>query len=167
MADLRVIGIDPGPTPGFVVLDLCDRAEGSGRWIDRTEVLQCSHGVAADILNWLVIDAGNTPVLVQTEAFVHSRQGRSGASTLTRNLVAELQHTAAQHNRAVGGDNVRFCTRPAAQVKPWATSGQRLDKAGLWEPTAGMQHARSAAWHALFAACHDGGLPDPLSKDWR
>ena len=169
VGDLRVVGIDPGPTPGVVVLDLCDRADSEGRWLDYAHVAQVSVDLADSLLTSLLL-AHHAPVgsaLVAVEAFVHSRKGRSGASRVTRDLVPVLRATTSSYGAA-------FVERQASQVKAWATD-ERLDRAAfrvsdrwvnLLDLTKGMRHARDAARHALFAACRDGQLPDPLSKAW-
>lgn len=50
----------------------------------------------------------------------------------------------------------------AALVKPWATD-KRLNLAFPGRPFTGLPHAKDAARHALYAAHHDLGWPDPLS----
>lgn len=138
----RVIGIDPGPTPGIVVLHTEDH-----RLVD-VDVLQCSantlwsvlavvHGVSADVL--------------AVERFV-SRGRASAEQRLTGDQVAQLQQL---HHGAV--------LRSASEVKPWATD-TRLDAAGLLEATKGMRHAKDAARHALYAAVKADLLADPLSR---
>jgi hypothetical protein len=83
---------------------------------------------------------------------------------VTRDLIGTLQEVWEEHDStAEGRRGARWFQRPAAHVKPWATD-ERLEAAGLLEATKGMRHARDAARHALFAACKDGGIPDPLSK---
>jgi len=154
------IGVDPGPIPGFVHL------ARRGRHLE-VDVLQCSARVAPSVLYMLLQDCrtslGQAPALVQIERFVvgrrSSRSSTAGAGEQTRDLVGRLQREAEQQ------DNVAIRLRSAAQVKPWATDA-RLEAAGLLDATKGMRHARDAARHALFAAVHDGGLPDPLSKEF-
>jgi hypothetical protein len=158
VAELRVVAIDPGPTPGIVVLDFSDPA------LLEVEVVQCTAGACSLIVEALLRDKPHTRTLLATEKFVIGRKSmRSGAAgATTRDMVGELQRVGLQ---AEG--EVTFVQRSASQVKPWATTGGRLDKAGLIALTKGMVHARSASWHALFAAVHDGGIPDPLSRDWK
>ncbi|MDQ6524300.1 hypothetical protein RB608_11845 [Nocardioides sp. LHD-245] len=150
------LGVDPGPVPGIVVL----RVDGG---TPAAHALQCSAGIAAAVVDHLVsdsIEAAGDParVVLAVEKFVvgraSMRSGRDGA--LTRDLVGQLQRVAALHG-------VRYVERSASQVKPWATD-DRLAGARLLEPTKGMRHARDAARLALYAAVHDGALPDPLSR---
>lgn len=147
-----VIGIDPGPTPGIVVLDFYAGA------ITGCDVVQCTAGALYDVLHGL--NAGSA-WLVAVERFVV--RGRATADqSLTRDQVANLD----MHYEG------RVVQRSASEVKPWATD-RRLQAAvlskdtSLFLRTAGMRHARDAARHALFAAVKDGGLPDPLSNQFR
>lgn len=150
------IGTDPGPIPGIVALTVWETGK-----LD-TAVIQCSHGVASTIVNGL-LDAAHLPVTLATERFV-ARGRASAVQSITRDLVGQLQEIAHSHG-------ARFVQRSASEVKPWATDC-RLQAAvlsgdsNLFLHTAGMRHARDAARHALFAAVKDGGLPDPLSKNW-
>ena len=157
-----VVGIDPGPIPGLVLL--WPRAGH----LERAEVLQCTHGLLPVLLEG-VLGESDGLVLVQTETFVVSRRsGRSstaGAGAVTRDLVGQVQNVVEQASRTTVGLDARFVQRPAARVKPWATD-DRLERAGLFETCKGMRHARDAARHALYAAVHDGGLTDPISKEW-
>lgn len=155
------IGIDPGPIPGIV--HLYPRAGGHHLEID---VVQCNERAATAVL-WGLLDShrtllGKAPALVQIERFVVGRASMrsAAAGATTRDLVGRL--TGEAENQP----NVKVVQRAAAEVKPWATDA-RLEAAGLLEATKGMRHARDAARHALFAAVKDGGLPDPLSKEFR
>ena len=153
---LRVVGIDPGPVPGIVVLD------AQAGVLLGAEVLQCTAGLAPLLLEKLILDV---PSLVATERFVVGRRaGRSAAAAAgarTRDLVGELRHVVDTEQRHHGRS--RWIDRSAGEVKPWATDA-RLDAAGLAALTKGMRHARDGARHALFAAVRDGALPDPLSR---
>ncbi len=82
---------------------------------------------------------------------------RGKAASVTRSLVEELKAVLA-------GRGITALVRPATEVKTWC-SDKKLDRAGLLEITAGMpNHARDAFRVLLFTACHNGGVPDPLSK---
>lgn len=143
-AYVRTIGIDPGPTPGIVVIG----ADG-----DVLAVVQCSHEVLFLIVRDVLDPDGRS--LIAVERFVV--RGRASADqSLTRDQVANAEALFPG----------RVAMRSAAQVKPWATDA-RLEAAGLLEACKGMRHARDAARHALYAAVKDGGLPDPLSKEYR
>lgn len=162
----RVIGIDPGPTPGIAVFNWLP----GGSSLD-AHVLQCDHGIAPNVLDGLLHNLANSTTLVAVEKFViGGRSGRSStasAGAITRDLVGQLQQVVA--SRGVGphaGRGVRYVDRSASAVKPWATD-RRLAELGLVDLTTGMRHARDACRHALFAAVHDLGLPDPLSRAGR
>lgn len=151
---VAVVGIDPGPVPGLVVLPGGD----SEPW-----VVQCSAQLAPAVLQRLLeAELCCRPVLVGVEDFVvrgrAARSASAAAGAQTRDLIGRLEAVAWQ-----AGERVLLHKRAAAQVKPWATDG-RLAAAGLLEPTTGMRHARDAARHALFTAVIEGIRPDPLSK---
>lgn len=154
----RVIGVDPGPTPGMVELVYVDR-----RLVD-IHVAQCSVGIAAPVFLALLAErsAAAWDTTVQIERFVIGRRsGRSStasAGEITRELVGALQHEAQK----LGATCV---LQSAGLVKPWATD-TRLEAAGLIVATKGMTHARDAGRHALYAASHDAAMPDPLSKEF-
>lgn len=152
-----VIGVDPGPTPGIVVLGLED-----GRNLVDPSVFQCDPASGL----WVVTEslASSTVAwdlkVLQVERFVVSnraaRSSSPAAGRITRDLIGQLQGIGE-----LAG--ARVLVRSAAEVKPWATD-TRLDAAGLLAGTKGMPHARDAARHALFASVRDAGAPDPLSK---
>jgi hypothetical protein len=151
------IGIDPGPVPGFVLIDWF--TDGP---MPRLEVVQCSRGVAPLILRAFVLDHQlEEPPLVQIERFVvGKRAGRSSsakAGEQTRDLIGQLIASVP----SLPAESWR--ARAAGEVKPWATD-ERLEAAGLLDATKGMRHARDAARHALFVAVKDGGVSDPLSR---
>lgn len=152
----RYIGIDPGPTPGIVRLHCRD-----GRLIaDWTHVVQCSANVLPEIVGAFLENGRDVwpRTVLQVERFV--TRGRSTHDQRLTNDQAGLVQSLASE---LGASAV---LRTAHQVKGWATDA-RLDAAGLLEACKGMRHARDAARHALFAAVHDGALPDPLSNNWR
>ena len=151
----RYLGIDPGPTPGFVLL----MPHAGGRGGISVRVVQCDRATALGTLDMLLNRELDTVVAI--ERFVVGRGSmKSGmAGEVTRGLVDSL----AMYARDKGAGTV---LRSASEVKPWATD-TRLDAAGLLDPTKGMRHARDAARHALFAAVKDGVLPDPLSRKAR
>jgi hypothetical protein len=153
---LHVIGVDPGPVPGFVVLDYTDGL------LTSSDVVQCTAAVAPSIFGGIVEDLAEERTVVGLERFVvRGRSGRSSTSKAgeqTRDLIGRLVQVAGSHI-----DPVDWHSRAAGEVKPWATD-ERLEAAGLLDLTKGMRHARDAARHALFTAVRDGGVPDPLSK---
>lgn len=152
---LRVIGVDPGPTPGLVRLH-CQ----NGRLVpDWTHVVQCTANALPEIVG-AFLDNGRDvwpSTVVQVERFV-TRGRTNSAQRQTLDQVGFLQSIADVTGAAV-------VLRNASQVKAWATDA-RLEAAGLLEACKGMRHARDAARHALYAAVHDGAIPDPLSKAW-
>lgn len=156
---LRVVGVDPGPVPGLVALDL-----EAGRLVEAI-AFQCTANAAPRLLEVLLLEVDRA--VVQVEKFVvgkkAARLGHAAAAATTRDLVGQLLHvTDITARRTVMVTTVQ---RPAAVVKPWATEA-RMARARLLEPTKAMRHARDAARHALYAAVREGGLPDPLSSRW-
>jgi hypothetical protein len=151
------LGVDPGPLPGVVGLLFVDNK------LDTPDIIQCS----ANVCPWLVTmllettsGHGAIRTILAVEKFViggrSTRVSTPGASAKTRELLVELRAGASADGRYV-------VERSASEVKIWATDA-RLHKLGLLDATKGMTHARDAARHALFAACRDLGVPDPLSK---
>jgi hypothetical protein len=153
---MYVIGVDPGPIPGIVRLQLADRQPT--RLVD-VQALQVTPDVLTCVLEALTQD---DLAAIALERFVvgrrAARSSTPAAGVATRSLVGEVEGWARD-------GHVRILTRSAAEVKPWATD-ERLEAAGLLELTKGMRHARDAGRHALFCAVKEFGLPDPLSKDW-
>ncbi|MCO7195041.1 hypothetical protein [Pseudonocardia sp. McavD-2-B] len=147
MTRLAVIGVDPGPTPGIVLL-----------WPHRApDVVQCSAGALCTVVVAMLEETDESLLAVE-EFVVGARAARSSsasAGTRTRDVIGALARLAEDQN-------VPIRRYRAADVKPWATD-RRLAAAGLVEATKGMRHARDAARHALYAAVRDGGHPDPLS----
>lgn len=151
-----VIGIDPGPTPGIVGLQLDNEEDGSlNLW--NVDVVQCSVGTTLAVLDgldvveleWLAIEAWA----------MGARSARSATPTagrITRDLIERCRAWADDRE-------CQFIERRATDVKAWATD-HRLSAAKLLDPTKGMTHARDAARHALYAAVKDCGLRDPLSR---
>ena len=154
MTALIAYGIDPGGTTGLAVASWADDA------LTRAHVAQCDAGLAPDLLHTLLAmpREGQRP-LGGIEAFISGRHSGRREGTQTRLLIAELVKIAA-------GYGVELRERSAGTVKPWATD-VRLKAAGLADLTPGSAHARDAQRHLLFTACHDGGLPDPLSRRGR
>lgn len=151
---IRVLGIDPGGTTGWVSLTYWQGQIGP--W----ELHPGQLTATDEVLAWVrwCLEHGHLD-LVAIEKFVVSRRsGRSKtaqAGEAARLIIGGVAQLCQEHG-------VRFVQRPAGTVKPWATD-RRLDAAGLLAPTKGMGHARDAARHALYAAVRDLGLPDPLS----
>jgi hypothetical protein len=151
------LGVDPGGTSGLFL----------GAWAGPGErkpflwrAWQCDMAAAPELLNWILSQYTQVGTL-GIEAFdarERSRKMRGFSASTMRKLVAELEAVAS------GSPGVRVATRPPSLVKPWATD-KRLAAAGLIEATSGMPaHARDGARHMLYAARHDCGLADPLSR---
>jgi hypothetical protein len=150
-----VVGVDPGPIPGVVVLCVID-----GALSPQPAVFQCDARSAAWLVEQMFAeDPPHEQQILAVERFVvgprASRSSTPGAGQRTRNMLGELLALGAQLG-------IRVAQRSASEVKPWATDA-RLRTAGLLEATKGMPHARDAARHALFAAVRDCGMADPLS----
>jgi len=149
-----IIGVDPGRTTGIAALSIFDGE------LTNHSLIQCTH----DVPRWLVGHMFDTAqpvercVLAIERFVVRGRAGRvadAAAGEITRDLIGHLGAVGDYRGAVV-------YLRSAAEVKPWATD-RRLEAAGI-RGSAAMRHANDAACHALFAAVHDCGLPDPLSK---
>jgi hypothetical protein len=152
-----VIGVDPGMTTGLCHLQLgnLDGPDGGPVYITSKLVFGCNALAVFPLAQFLMeINEGPARIVAAGEKFVPGRGAgaRGAGAAATRMVIGELAVLP-----------VAWIWRPAAMVKPWATD-ERLKAAGLWDMTAKMVDARDAARHALYAACHDAGLPDPLSK---
>lgn len=150
---MYILGIDPGPIPGIVRLQL-EYGHGPTRLLE-AEALQVTPRLIFPVLHML--GEGDRTVVAVERFVVGPRASRSStptAGSITRTMIEAIREWT-------GTDCI---TRAATEVKPWATD-KRLAAAGLLEPlTTGMRHARDAARHALFCAVRDYGLPDPLSR---
>lgn len=152
-----VIGVDPGPIPGVVVIR-------PGRPVD-TSVFQCDAASVLWLLRSLLQQSPHiSRYIVAVERFVvgprASKLSTPGAAALTRNMIGAVANLDNEYR------GVTVVLRSAAVVMPWA-SDKRLGGVGLYTATKGMQHARAAARHALFAAVQDAGMADPLSPRGR
>jgi hypothetical protein len=74
--DLHVIGVDPGPVPGFVMLDYRD-----GQLLG-ADVVQCTYHAAPLILGAVLDDLEDHRTIIGLERFVV--RGRSGRSRPAR-----------------------------------------------------------------------------------
>lgn len=155
---LRVLGVDPGTTVGIADV----------RYVDvGTSWVQLGRVWVAQAVSSFELDEALAPRLhnsdrgvLAIERFVVARGSMRGGAHARR--TAERAGDIAALGERLGWTVVM---RNASQVKAWATD-TRLEAAGLLEACKGKRHARDAARHALFAAVHDGAIPDPLSKEW-
>lgn len=165
---ITVIGFDPGPTSGVCALYFSPDAmsplvyscnDRAAVWLierllgERASAVEVRPGVTYQSK---AVTPGSR-VIMAVEAFApgHGAGARVHGGEV-RNLISEVQGIANAHG-------VLPLQRTAAAVKPWATD-KRLQAAGLYALCAKMTDARDACRHALFAAVHDGGLPDPLDR---
>jgi hypothetical protein len=156
MGRALVIGVDPGPTTGIVALPYAGVGEEAA--LGWPMVLQCDHYSVVYFVRALLDGHTAYRRMLAVEQFVvgprSSRSGTAEAGRITRRLIGALSTI---------DDCTQMVLRPAGQVKPWATD-RRLHAAGLLTPTNGMNHARDAARHALYAAVHAGLAADPMSS---
>jgi hypothetical protein len=155
------LGIDPGPSTGFMLLNLT----APGKPGDSAEFFQTGARSAPWLLRQLLREhtgsgqAGRCGI----EAFAPGRGpgARMGTGKVTRDLVEELAACCAEYGVPVRARN-------ASVVKAWdGPDGKRLEAAGLLALTPGSTHARDAGKHALYTAVWDCGYPDPLSRAGR
>jgi hypothetical protein len=157
------LGGDPGGTAGFL---LAGWNQGERKAVF-ARAFQCDGGSTDALLEWILRDNLRAPgqrnriTAAQFEAFDSRPRpgGLHGASpTAIQVQIDDLRSACEQAG-------VPVIVRPVADVKRWA-GDERLKRAGLLDivSPAAMRHAKSAAWHALYCAVHDCGLPDPLSR---
>lgn len=131
----RIIGIDPGPKPGLVVLTTY-----AGRITTVTKL---------DLrgLGEQLADAA----LVGMERFVIGRGTARKTKAGTAATIEQVGRLREKCSRA----GVRLVEHPAGVVKPWATD-DRLRAYGCYVTG---NHHRDAVRHALYAAVRAGYLP--------
>ena len=137
----RIIGIDPGPKPGLVVLHVCDEHIVRVTKIDGLAPGP-SHGLADQLAQ---------ASLVSMERFVLGRgtaRKTKAGTEVTLAQVASLRELCEKMG-------VRLVQYPAGVVKPWATD-DRLRAFGCYVTG---NHHRDAVRHALYAAVRAGYLP--------
>jgi hypothetical protein len=147
------LGIDPGPGGGMVL--------GGWKPGEREAALALAwQGSAEQAPGELALILAKYGLLITCGQIEEFRTGigagaRGKSATATRGAIPVLVSLAAEHG-------IRLAVRHSSQVMPWA-SDRKLRAAGLYQVTTGKRHSRAASRHCLYAACHDGGLPDPLS----
>jgi len=148
------LGVDPGPVPGMFIA-IWETREQKTAW---ARAFQCNAGGVQGLLSMILAVFGSQVTCGQIEEFrtLHGPGTRGKAASVTRQQVITLSALAAERG-------VILAVRHSSAVFPWA-SDKRLRAAGLYEATTALPHARAASRHALYVACRDGGLPDPLSK---
>lgn len=158
MEMMCVVGVDPGPVTGIVLLYLDQhtsdpRAENAT--IVRVEAIQATAQTVPSVLTGLWYP----PMAIGMERFVvgprASRSSTPEAGKITRAVENSVWNWAADHG-------LLPTLRSASEVKPWATD-RRLTLTGIYDRTAGMRHARDGGRHALFEARMNHGIADPLS----
>lgn len=132
---VQVLGIDPGPRPGAVLLQI------AGGMVVHAGRLR------PDQIEDLIPAAD----LVALERFIVGRGTVRKTKAGTLETLAQIEQFRAVTHRA----GVRLVEYPAGTVKPWATD-DRLRAFGCYVPG---DHDRDAARHALFAAVRSKLLP--------
>lgn len=131
----RVVGIDPGPRPGLVLLTI------KGRRIEHAGAFKLA---ALD-------DVLSAADLVGLERFIIGqgtvRRTRAGTNE-TLDMIGRVKTICANAG-------VPLLSYAAGFVKPWATD----DRLAAWGIDVRGDHHRDAARHALFAAVRTGALP--------
>ena len=136
----RIIGIDPGPKPGLVVLTT---------YAGRITAVTKLDGPAPDLSG---LDAQLARAsLVSMERFVIGRGTARKTKAGTAATIEQVGRLREECSRA----GVRLVEHPAGVVKPWATD-DRLRAYGCYVTG---NHHRDAARHALYAAVRAGYLP--------
>lgn len=159
--DIVVVGIDPGPRPGVFALRYSPPEEHDVRRRTAAPVLFECNADAMILLLRAILPSDVRLIIISYEIYVvgnrSSKVKASGDNATTVRMCGQIQGLNYADSR------IAIKRHPAAQVMPWA-SLERLERAGIEGLTKGMPHVRSAAKHALYAAVHDAGVIDPLSK---
>lgn len=136
----RIVGIDPGPSPGLVVLTT---------YYGRVLGVNKLDGPALDFCG---LDEQLTKAaLVSMERFVLGRGTARKTKAGTEVTLAQVAGLRELCEKA----GVRLVQYPAGVVKPWATD-DRLRAFGCYVTG---NHHRDAVRHALYAAVRAGYLP--------
>ena len=136
----RIIGIDPGPTPGLVVLTT---------YADRITAVTKLDAPAPDLRG--LGEQLAMASLVSMERFVLGRGTARKTKAGTEKTLAQVAEVRAMCEKM----GVRLVQYPAGVVKPWATD-ERLRAFGCYVTG---NHHRDAVRHALYAAVRAGYLP--------
>jgi len=152
---VTVLGIDIGDTTGML-LATWDR---ENRKALEARAFQCDRATSPLLLGWILAEYGFLICGGGIEAFVSGPRSLKLKGTKAGPIRAQHAELTAIAEAA----GVRLVSRPAVTVKAWSVD-DRLRAAGLLDITAGQGHARDGGRHAIYAACHDRGLPDPLSR---
>ena len=131
----QVLGIDPGPTPGVVLLLI------AGQQVVGVEKY------TPEFVEACMLQAN----LVALERFILGRGNIRNTKYRTAATLAQIDTYRDMAHR----HGVRLVEYPAGTVKPWATD-DRLRAFGCYVPG---DHDRDAARHALFAAVRSNLLP--------
>lgn len=158
-----LVGVDPGPTTGIIAMRWAPdvRYKPNVLHVDSDTVLLILRAMTSRLYR----PEMDAPALIAIEDFVDgNRHDRSAAAKATRDVIRAIEDTVPELL-------TRVVAYQPAQHKTWESGARghhpRLKAAGLWEPTEGWRHARSAASVALYAAVRSGYRPDPLGADAR
>lgn len=149
-----VLGVDPGVTTGICRLRLETASTGRLAITERL-VLSCNAAAAGGLAEHLIkLSDGSPKIVIGGERFVpgNGAGAKGPQAAVTRQVISAIDSLFQP-----------VAWRSAAEVKTWAAE-ERMKKSGLYDMTRKMIDAYDASRHALFAAVHDCGLPDPLSR---
>jgi hypothetical protein len=169
VSQIIVLGVDTGDTAGFL---LAGWEPGARKCLWARAWQADGYGGATDLLAMLIRSMTvGTPSGVLASAItaveIEAFDGRPKAHGLAGTNPGRIGRQVQGMTAACRGDGIPVYVRRAAEVKPWIDAGDaRLAAAGLLDvcSPAAMKHAKSAAWHALYCAVRNCGLPDPLSR---
>lgn len=151
-----VIGVDPGPWTGIVML----KYTATGVLATYPAVLEVSYHIVPEVIHGLYLPPP-VKIVIGYEPFVigalSAKSGHAVAGRITRDVCGQLEALADLSGR------IHVVSHTAALISGWAST-ERLRTLGLDVMTKNYRHANSAAKHAMYTATKAAGIPDPLSK---
>lgn len=137
-AQVRILGVDPGGTTGWVYYDTDTEEFQSGQEADRL-------AFCGSVKDW--VDRGVELVVVEDFRITIQTAKKSQQPDALK-IIGAIDYIAA-------GGSAKVVLQTPGDAKRFATD-DRLKKAGMWTP--GRRHANDAARHLFLRLCKQGTL---------